>query len=280
MQDRDRSPERASPRGRWNIEWEEEWNEGHYSRGLLRNNYRFSRDGRVVEIQVSNYSTYQTTFICDADDLEKVKDITWSLAINKERTYWCIRHTQNEKNDPRLNGFPRKVLIARYLLNYTGPLKTDHKNRDTLDQRQANLRIVTVRGNNNNKSLQRNNVTGENAICEVNPYYYWQVSYYKPNGRSTTKKLQRDPQDDEIPVSVLEWIREKRAHGYDRALNPYQKTDAEHYQFTWCEDGKTHHEKFELSEQGWEDAKRYRAVVYARIENYNGSEYAIDNEIL
>lgn len=272
MQNRDRSPERGSPRGGWNIEWEDEWHEGHQYRRRSINDYRFSRNGRVVEMRVSNYDKHQTTFILDADDLEKVKEITWRLVFNPRHTYWRITHDQHERRNPKLIGFPRHVVLARYLRNYTGPLEIDHKNRDTLDQRQFNLRITTRKNQNNNKSRRRDSTTGENGISPIGAQYRWAVNYYKQNGRQTTKTFGRDPENDQFPENLVDWIRQMREDGYEKALNPRQTTYSTHYRFEWRENGERKSETFEFTEQGLEDAKRFRDEVYPTIGNTNGME--------
>lgn len=274
MQDRDRSPERGSPRGTWNIEWTNEWFPGHFRQGSWKNAYRFSRDGQVVEIRVSNYWKYQTTFIVDAEDFEKVKGITWYIIPNKKRTYWQIIHNHHGRTEPRLRTFPKNVVIARYLKNYTGPLEIDHKNRDTLDERQSNLRIATRKDQTNNRSLQRNSKTGENGITPKKQSFQWAVNYYKPNGRRTTKGFPRNPQDDQLPESFFEWERGMRDSGYERNLNPFPKTLSAHYRFTWRENNGYISKKFDFTEEGLADARRFRdEVVYPRIRNYNGAEY-------
>lgn len=80
------------------------------------------------------------TFI-DIDDIEKIKKYKWTFT----GTY-----IKNELNN---------IYLHRYILNYKGEEDVDHINRNKLDNRKSNLRIITHEKNSQNKSMQRNNNT-------------------------------------------------------------------------------------------------------------------------
>jgi hypothetical protein len=59
------------------------------------------------------------------------------------------------------NGKKRYILMHRVILDILdSPLKGDHKNHDTLDNRRENLRIATVHQNNQNSRRIRPTISG------------------------------------------------------------------------------------------------------------------------
>lgn len=76
----------------------------------------------------------------DIEDVEKCKQQKWSMP-----------HTTDFKQYVRAKNTKINVPLHRYILGYDGPLDVDHINRDTLDNRKSNLRIVsrTVNCSNN-----------------------------------------------------------------------------------------------------------------------------------
>lgn len=68
----------------------------------------------------------------DIEDIEKVKNYKWHIKAGRN-TQYATAHI-NEKE---------KILLHRYILNYSGDLDIDHINHDGLDNRKSNLRIVS-----------------------------------------------------------------------------------------------------------------------------------------
>lgn len=66
--------------------------------------------------------------------------------------------------------------MSRYLMNYNDKLTIDHINRNTLDNRKSNLRIVTKFENNLNK---RNNTSGCVGVTWDRSKQKWQVTIKK-----------------------------------------------------------------------------------------------------
>jgi hypothetical protein len=56
-------------------------------------------------------------------------------------------------------------LIHRYILNYKGKDMVDHRNRNSLDNRKKNLRIVTAKQNAMNKSSAKNSTSKHIGVC-------------------------------------------------------------------------------------------------------------------
>ena len=78
----------------------------------------------------------------DLEDVEKCKQQKWSYPKTDSKK--CKKYVRAKST--KIN-----VSLQRYILNYDGPLDVDHINRDTLDNRKSNLRIVsrTVNCSNN-----------------------------------------------------------------------------------------------------------------------------------
>ena len=74
--------------------------------------------------------------LIDIEDIEKCSGIKWYL------------------DDKGYVEGPKKLKIHRYILNYDGDLVIDHINRNKLDNRKQNLRIVSVSENNQNNGKQ------------------------------------------------------------------------------------------------------------------------------
>jgi len=78
---------------------------------------------------------------------------------------WCFdRSNGYAHRNQWVNGKNRKIYMHRIILgNPRGILikvETDHKNRNKLDNRRKNLRVVTRSENVLNKGLQSNNTSG------------------------------------------------------------------------------------------------------------------------
>lgn len=77
-----------------------------------------------------------TTFI-DVDDVEKLRGHSWFITDYKNKT---ISTKINKKN----------IKLHRFITNCPNGMVVDHINHNRLDNRKRNLRICTVKENNNN----------------------------------------------------------------------------------------------------------------------------------
>ncbi len=78
---------------------------------------------------------------------------------------WCIDH-----------GYPRNSGVGFFhqnYLNYEQGLVADHVNMIRYDNRQTNLRVVTIQQNNRNKTKQHNNTSGKNGVSFHNGKQAW-----------------------------------------------------------------------------------------------------------
>jgi hypothetical protein len=93
------------------------------------------------------------TFVSD-EDYEMLANYRWrySPSRGEEHGYVCT--------DMKVDGKYRIVLMHRFLMQTPKGMETDHINRNKLDNRRENLRIVTRQQNQWNKGLPGNNKSG------------------------------------------------------------------------------------------------------------------------
>lgn len=93
--------------------------------------------------------------LVDAADLPLVEGWNWSASTTRGTTYAYRNRMVDGKQVP--------IRLHRLLLNPPADMVVDHINRDTLDNRRANLRICTQKANLQNRSNSP-------------PMKYWQPS--------------------------------------------------------------------------------------------------------
>ena len=98
-------------------------------------------EGNTVKVF---FRTTEGYFVIDEKDFEKVKHCTWYL---NSTGYVCTRYKG------------KHMSLHRYLMgkNPEGTV-VDHINRNTLDNRRANLRFATYRESSLNRSIGRGNL--------------------------------------------------------------------------------------------------------------------------
>lgn len=100
---------------------------------------------------------HKTPFQIDDDDFEIVRHYSW-----------CINNSGYALTSVGLYGNSRRVLLHILLLGKApDDLEWDHKNRNKLDNRRANLRVVTRDTNMRNKSIRSNNTSGVLGVLWV-----------------------------------------------------------------------------------------------------------------
>ena len=91
-------------------------------------------------------------FVIDATDVEKVAALSWR--VNKDG---YLAHYDHQMSI--------ELLLHRWLMGVNDPrIIVDHANRDRLDCRRNNLRIVTPTQNSANHSLFQTNKTGYTGV--------------------------------------------------------------------------------------------------------------------
>ena len=123
------------------------------------------------------YNTYQKVyigytsntnkeFLIDYDDYEKIKNYCW---YETKQGYIATREPINKKI----------ILLHKFIFSQNGTI--DHINRNRKDNRKQNLRIVTIQQNTMNKSLQKNNKSGQCGVFYSKDRNKWvsQLTYNK-----------------------------------------------------------------------------------------------------
>lgn len=89
----------------------------------------------------------------DDEDFELVSKYSWNLSSNGyARTTVCY------------NGFRKTLFLHRLVLNTNEQGYVDHINRNKLDNRRHNLRIVDASENRRNSKINSNSTTGASQI--------------------------------------------------------------------------------------------------------------------
>ncbi|MFP7447137.1 HNH endonuclease [Bacillus infantis] len=125
----------------------------------MKNRYEVIGETTVIFIKRRNGDVFNT-FI-DTADLEKVKAFPGSWYVNhhkKSGAYYVMANMETEGGKKTLVG------LHRFIMNPPDDKVVDHYDRNTLNNKRKNLRIVTAAQNNQNTSLQKNNKTGARGV--------------------------------------------------------------------------------------------------------------------
>jgi hypothetical protein len=106
----------------------------------------------------------------DDDDWDLVSKHTWSVQIKDGKVVAV-------KTDVRRNGKRTTLQLHQLLMGPVPPeyANIDHIDRNPLNNCRANLRFATVREQNINKGMQRNNISGVTGVCRHKATNKWQV---------------------------------------------------------------------------------------------------------
>jgi hypothetical protein len=108
----------------------------------------------VRKIKLSNSDK---VVIIDNRDFKKVSKFTWALTSHgyARRGVWVKINGQWKQ---------QKLYLHRLIMRPKKGLEVDHKNRNKLDCRRSNMRIVTKQVNLLNKGMLRNNTSGVKGV--------------------------------------------------------------------------------------------------------------------
>lgn len=125
----------------------------------------------VALIDIYNQRSEKTYIaIIDMEDVGKIKGHKWRITIKKGKPYVVTGH-----------GAGNQRYLARFLLDYNGPLEVDHIDGNTLNNRKSNLRILTHDNNVSNLKPKLTNKFGIRGISQDkrNGKYLVDFSYKK-----------------------------------------------------------------------------------------------------
>lgn len=128
----------------------------------MKKHNRYTTKGTTTEVFLENGKS----FLCDTDDWEELKRFFW---IESARGYIVSQ----------ANGDMR---FHRVIMNPDDSMVVDHKNRNKLDNRKSNLRMVTQRINIINSGMKNTNKSGHAGVWfnrKTNRYQAFITANYK-----------------------------------------------------------------------------------------------------
>lgn len=108
-------------------------------------------------------SNKNSLFIIDKEDLDKIKEYTWS-----EDRYGYIYTTINNKI----------VKLHKFITETDLNVIVDHKNRKKYDNRKSNLRKATQQENNRNHKVRKDNASGVSGVVWMKDNKNWSAVIY------------------------------------------------------------------------------------------------------
>ena len=94
--------------------------------------------------------------LIDLEDIDKVK-----------KYRWCLHNGYAKNNDIGV--------LHRFIISCPEGMEVDHINRNRLDNRKSNLRVVTHQQNNMNKGVTKSNTSGYPGVYWYKNRNKWQV---------------------------------------------------------------------------------------------------------
>ncbi len=135
---------------------------------IFKNN-KYTFDGNTCYLHINGkYGKFVA--ILDANDFEKVKNYSWSVIAGKYTYY--VKTMVNRKT----------IRLHRLITACPNYMQVDHRNRNGLDNRRINLKLVTNGENQQNKRLLKNNTSGFNGVFWRKDRQRW-VAYITINGK-------------------------------------------------------------------------------------------------
>lgn len=102
--------------------------------------------------------------LVDEDDLFLVAQFCWRLTQRYVTTNKVI------------SGKQTTIRLSRLIMNAPVGMQVDHRNRNTLDNRKANLWVCTAQQNSWNVPMRRNNRSGFKGVSLVPPTNRWRAT--------------------------------------------------------------------------------------------------------
>lgn len=152
--------------------------------------------GVVAELALRRKSGEPLVSVLDIEDLPIALRIdgAWSAMWSKHSRSFYVIATKAKAHGRRI-GSP---LLHRWLLDAPSDLVVDHINHDTLDNRRANLRLVTLAENAQNRRVQRNTRSGHRGVHATREGSW--IGRVTVNGRSVL--CRRFPTIEEADAAV------------------------------------------------------------------------------
>ena len=173
-----------------------------------------------IEVQLQNNLIMK----CDIEDLPIVQESIWTARISKgKKTYYASRRENKTKNQEHI------LFHRRICPNYT---QVDHINRDGLDNRKFNLREGGNKINANNKSIHKNNKSGNSGVFyEGGDKPRWRCQWSDINGKRQSKSFSVAKWGEEAYEQACAWRHKYHKEKIDKlmelAAKPIETDDVE-----------------------------------------------------
>lgn len=176
----------------------------------VRNYFEIKDNHAVLYILSKKYGCKKTKV-----DIDKLKDILkykWSLKKDRN-TFYCQSSVKGER---------KNILLHRFVLNYNGNMIVDHVNRNGLDNRRSNLRLVTLSMNSRNS--RRSDCSNIRYIEQCN-YKAFRTNVQTENGRRTKLfNIKNYKTEEDALNDAKAWVRKhKKNSGYLKIVNVKSK---------------------------------------------------------
>ena len=86
-------------------------------------------------------------------------DFEW---LNQWR--WCYHDGYAQRHSARAGGEGHMIFMHREIIQPLKGMKTDHRDRDKLNNQRSNLRVCSTSENHMNKGKQKNNTSGYKGV--------------------------------------------------------------------------------------------------------------------
>lgn len=126
----------------------------------MKNEYEVRGDVTAIFLNSQKYGKMET--LISTSKLEKAKEFpyAWYPIYNKSTNSFYVRGNQSSSSENRKN-----TSLHRWIKDAYGDIKVDHKDHDTLNNTDKNLRIVTnYQNSQNRKGPNSNNKSGIRGV--------------------------------------------------------------------------------------------------------------------
>lgn len=139
-----------------------------------KNTVRQSAIPGILEMLVGDRWVY-----LDDGDLPLLAKYRWSMTRGKSGDVYARAYIGGGR------GAAQYARMHRFILEAPDGMDVDHINRNTLDNRRVNLRVVTRSQNLHNTDAPRHNKSGRKGVCWYPKYEKWRA-FITINKRQTT----------------------------------------------------------------------------------------------